>query len=177
MTRYFMTIPEAGWLILDAAALGRTGDLFVLDMGQPVRILDLANDLVRLSGRAPDSVTIEFTGLRPGEKLHESLFYEHEVVEPTEVAKVLRAASPPSTVDVRGAVAELLTWATSQHDSDLRRRVFELVDDLASPSVLGDRKSAPGVTADNVLAFPRLAEPAASADPTRRLATQTAAPQ
>jgi FlaA1/EpsC-like NDP-sugar epimerase len=176
MTRYFMTIPEAGWLILDAAALGRTGDLFVLDMGQPVRILDLATDLVRLSGRAPDSVTIEFTGLRPGEKLHESLFYAHEVVEPTEVAKVLRAGSAPSTVDVRGRVDELLTWATSQHDNDLRRRVFELVDDLAGPSPVGDPGSELEGTAGNVLAFPRL-DPGAAAEPTRRLATRSAAPQ
>jgi FlaA1/EpsC-like NDP-sugar epimerase len=83
MTRYFMTIPEAAWLILDAAALGRTGDLFVLDMGEPVRIMDLAHDLVRLAGRDPDAQPIEITGLRPGEKLHEELFYDAERVEPT----------------------------------------------------------------------------------------------
>jgi FlaA1/EpsC-like NDP-sugar epimerase len=155
MTRYFMTIPEAGWLILDAAALGRTGDLFVLDMGQPVKILDLAKDLVRLSGRTPDSVIIEFTGLRPGEKLHESLFYEHETVEPTEVAKVLRAAAPPSTVDVQVRVAELLGWATSQHDEELRRGVFALVGDLAGPAGAADHEPRPEVAADNVVAFPR----------------------
>ena len=78
MTRYFMTIPEAAWLILDAAALGPNGDLFVLDMGEPVRILDLARDLVRLAGRDPDSQPIEIVGLRPGEKLHEELFYDME---------------------------------------------------------------------------------------------------
>jgi FlaA1/EpsC-like NDP-sugar epimerase len=176
MTRYFMTIPEAGWLILDAAALGQTGDLFVLDMGQPVRILDLANDLVRLSGRTPDSVIIEFTGLRPGEKLHESLFYEHEVVEPTEVAKVLRAASAPSTVDIRRRVADLLQWATSQHDDDLRRVVFELVEDLAGPSGVGEGESRPS-PADNVLAFPRQPESPVGPEPSRLAATQTAAPQ
>ena len=60
-----MTIPEAAWLILDAAALGAPGDLFVLDMGEPVRIMDLAQDLVRLAGRDPASVPIEFVGLRP----------------------------------------------------------------------------------------------------------------
>jgi FlaA1/EpsC-like NDP-sugar epimerase len=74
MTRFFMTIPEAAWLILDAAALGRDGDLFVLDMGEPVRIMDLARDLVRLAGRDPESQPIETVGLRPGEKLHEELF-------------------------------------------------------------------------------------------------------
>ena len=66
MTRYFMTIPEAAWLILDAAALGASGDLFVLDMGEPVRIIDLARDLVRLAGRDPDSQPIEIVGPAPG---------------------------------------------------------------------------------------------------------------
>ncbi len=66
MTRFFMTIPEAAWLILDAAALGRNGDLFVLDMGEPVRIMDLARDLVRLSGRDPDSQPMQIVGLRAG---------------------------------------------------------------------------------------------------------------
>src|SRR6185295_7282530 len=76
MTRFFMTIPEASRLILDAAALGRGADLFVLDMGEPIRIMDLAHDLVRLAGRDPDSQPIEIIGLRPGEKLHEELFYD-----------------------------------------------------------------------------------------------------
>jgi FlaA1/EpsC-like NDP-sugar epimerase len=88
MTRYFMTIQEAGSLILDAAAIGRQGDLFVLDMGEPVRILDLARDLIRLSGRDSDSVPIRYTGVRPGEKLNEQLFYDSETVEPTEAPKL-----------------------------------------------------------------------------------------
>ena len=100
-----MTIPEASWLILDAAALGESGDLFVLDMGEPVRIMDLARDLVRLAGRDPDTQPMEIVGLRPGEKLHEELFYDEEDVEPTDVAKILRANAepPPDTVreDVR----------------------------------------------------------------------------
>ena len=95
MTRFFMTIPEASWLILDAAALGRDGDLFVLDMGEPVRIMDLARDLVRLAGRDPESQPIETVGLRPGEKLHEELFYDAELVEPTASAKVLWARTWP----------------------------------------------------------------------------------
>ena len=93
MTRYFMTIPEASRLILEAALIGRPGDLFVLDMGEPVRIVDLARDLARLAGRDPDSVPIEFIGLRPGEKVHESLFYAAEAAEPTRHPKVLRTRS------------------------------------------------------------------------------------
>ena len=79
MTRYFMTIPEASRLILEASLLGEPGDLFVLDMGEPVRIVDLARDLARLAGRDPDSVPIQYIGLRPGEKLHEALFYDAEI--------------------------------------------------------------------------------------------------
>ena len=91
MTRFFMTIPEAARLILEASLFGEPGDLFVLDMGDPVKIVDLARDLARLAGRDPDSVPIQYIGLRPGEKLHESLFYDAEAIESTGHPKVLRA--------------------------------------------------------------------------------------
>jgi FlaA1/EpsC-like NDP-sugar epimerase len=91
MTRFFMTIPEAARLILEASLIGESGDLFVLDMGDPIRIVDLARDLARLAGRDPDSVPIQYIGLRPGEKLHESLFYDAEAIESTRHPKVLRA--------------------------------------------------------------------------------------
>ena len=127
MTRYFMTMEEAGWLILDAAAIGRAGDLFVLDMGDPVRIVDMARDLIRLTGRPDGSVPIRFTGLRPGEKLHERLFYNTETVAPTDVDKILRvadAAPPPGIVDSARA---LLALALGDRDDELRESLFELV--------------------------------------------------
>ena len=120
MTRFFMTIPEASWLILDAAALGRDGDLFVLDMGKPVRIMDLARDLTRLAGRDPESQLIETVGLRPGEKLHEELFYDTEEVEPTASTKVLRAIAPVSAINVREHARQLLTMATGEDEAALR---------------------------------------------------------
>ncbi len=125
MTRFFMTIPEAAWLILDAAALGTTGDLFVLDMGEPVRIMDLAHDLVRLAGRDPESQPIEIVGLRPGEKLHEELFYASEHVQPTENPKVLRAAAdlPPGTV--RDDVERMMGLATGHTEELLRRALLD----------------------------------------------------
>ena len=84
MRRYFMTIPEACQLVLQAAAMGKGGDLFILDMGQPVKIVDLARDLIRLSGLVPDrDVEIRYTGLRPGEKLYEELSLGEEDTEKT----------------------------------------------------------------------------------------------
>jgi FlaA1/EpsC-like NDP-sugar epimerase len=93
VTRYFMTIPEAVSLMLQAFAIGSKGDILVLDMGQPVRILDMAKTLIRLSGIPQDQVKISFSGLRPGEKLFEDLFYDFEGRTVTEAQKVLRTQS------------------------------------------------------------------------------------
>ena len=110
MTRFFMTIPEAAWLILDAAALGTTGDLFVLDMGEPVKVMDLARDVARLAGRDPDAQPIQIMGLRPGEKLHEELFYASEQVEPTGTSKVMRVTWSDWT--------RVSTWAGAQPSAE-----------------------------------------------------------
>jgi FlaA1/EpsC-like NDP-sugar epimerase len=134
MTRYFMTIPEASWLILDAAALGQPGDLFVLDMGEPIRIMDLARDVTRLAGRDPDSQPIEITGLRPGEKLHEELFYDDEQVVPTTSPKVLRALAEEPPVDIRACVGRLLETATGTHDAELRAELSRIVGGIQGPS-------------------------------------------
>jgi FlaA1/EpsC-like NDP-sugar epimerase len=127
MTRYFMTIQEAGWLILDAAAIGTPGDLFVLDMGEPVRIMDMARDLVRLSGRDPMDVDIVFTGLRPGEKLSEKLYYDAEMVRETEVPKIARVLDPQPPRDVRNVVARLLSLADGDREPKLREALFDAV--------------------------------------------------
>jgi FlaA1/EpsC-like NDP-sugar epimerase len=91
MTRYFMTIPEAAQLVLQAGALGRGGEIFVLDMGEPVKILDLATDLIHLSGHSEEEVEIVFTGLRPGEKLFEELYDPNEIRLRTPHPKIFRA--------------------------------------------------------------------------------------
>ncbi len=88
--RFFMITPEAVALVLQAFALGNHGDILVLDMGEPVRILDLARSLIRLSGKSEHDVEIQFTGLREGEKLNEELFYGHERVVPTACEKIKR---------------------------------------------------------------------------------------
>jgi FlaA1/EpsC-like NDP-sugar epimerase len=127
MTRYFMTIQEAGWLILDAAAIGRPGDVLVLDMGEPVRIMDLATDLIRLSGRDVDRVPIQITGLRPGEKLHEKLFYEFENVEPTDVTKILRVQESVVPSDIVEQSRRLLAKALGDTEPELRESLFETI--------------------------------------------------
>ena len=147
MTRYFMTIPEASWLILDAAALGTNGDLFVLDMGEPIRIVDLARDLVRLAGRDPDTQPMDIVGIRPGEKIHEELFYQAEQVEPTSVAKVLRAIAAAPPTNVREHAFELLALATGAREDELRTALLKYAtkadepqpDDLAETTASGLR--------------------------------------
>jgi FlaA1/EpsC-like NDP-sugar epimerase len=99
--RYFMLIPEAVHLVLQAASLREQGGSYILDMGDQIRVLDLAKNLIRLSGFVPgQEISIEFTGLRPGEKLHEELIGENEIAEPSSIDKILRIRSTiPSILD------------------------------------------------------------------------------
>jgi FlaA1/EpsC-like NDP-sugar epimerase len=95
MTRFFMTIPEAVRLVVQAGAMGGRGQVYVLDMGKPVKILDLAKQMIELSGRTEDEIGIRFVGARAGEKLHEELWSDGETVGPTSHPKIMRAARAP----------------------------------------------------------------------------------
>jgi FlaA1/EpsC-like NDP-sugar epimerase len=134
MRRYFMTIPEAVQLVLQAGALGRGGELFMLDMGEPVRIVDLARDMIRLSGLEEGSdIEIEFTGIRPGEKLYEEMFFTHEIAEPTEHPKVLRARNGQHGVCTDLEIAGLVEAAGSDINEDrLRVELRSLVPDFVT---------------------------------------------
>jgi FlaA1/EpsC-like NDP-sugar epimerase len=102
MTRYFMTIPEAVGLVLQTATLGCGGDLFILDMGQPVKILDMARQMIELSGYKPDvDIEIRIVGMRPGEKLFEELRHSDEDHQPTDHPRIfrLRSEKPPENID------------------------------------------------------------------------------
>ncbi|MBK9243956.1 MAG: polysaccharide biosynthesis protein [Burkholderiales bacterium] len=106
-TRYFMSIPEASQLVLQAAALGDGGQIFVLEMGKPVRILDVAKTIIQLSGRSEEEIEIRFTGLRPGEKLHEEVFTSDELTDRTSHPSVRVAKARPVDISLEALLEGL----------------------------------------------------------------------
>jgi FlaA1/EpsC-like NDP-sugar epimerase len=118
MTRYFMTIPEAVGLVLQTATLGLGGEIFILDMGQPVKIIDMARQMIELSGYKPDiDIEIKITGLRPGEKLFEELRHDDETHEPTEHPRIFKLRSEPRPDDAEVWLAELRAAAGTPQTS------------------------------------------------------------
>jgi len=115
ITRYFMSIPEAAQLVMQAGLMGEGGEIFVLDMGEPVKIVDLAKDMIRLSGFTEDEIRIEFSGLRPGEKLYEELLADDEQTLPTPHEK-LRIASA-RLVD-QAWVSSMIQWVLTTLNKD-----------------------------------------------------------
>ncbi len=131
--RYFMTIPEAARLVLQAAAIGESGQVLVLDMGEPVRIVDLARQLIRLAGHTPEEIAIEFTGLRAGEKLFEELLADADdtIATPVDRLRVARL------LDHSDDLHPLLTWAattSATRSLEVRERLRAVVHEYAAPS-------------------------------------------
>ena len=133
--RYFMTIPEAAQLVLEAGSFAHSGEVFVLDMGEPVRILDLAEKLIRLSGHVPyGDIEIREVGLRPGEKLYEELLMSNEHLRKTENEKIFVEERP--VVDRAQLCSQLmrLREAAEQNDRELVfQRMHELVPTFRTP--------------------------------------------
>jgi FlaA1/EpsC-like NDP-sugar epimerase len=136
MTRYFMTIPEASRLVIQAGALGRNGAVYVLDMGTPVRIEDLACDMVRLSGYNEDEIEIVYSGLRPGEKMAEELLTEEERISATRYEDILMAHPDLPADPGFLACVSALTEAADRRDMDA---LAEHLSDLVPGFNLGDR--------------------------------------
>ena len=152
VTRYFMTIPEASQLIMQAAAVASHAAIYTLDMGEPVPIRMLAEQMIRLAGKQPGrDIAIVYTGLRPGEKLHEVLFHEDEHYRPTSHSKILEAvAREVSSEQVRGGV-ERLREAVARYDEAVLEQVLrELVPEFA-PAAQVQELPAPSST---VVQFP-----------------------
>ena len=134
MRRYFMTIPEATRLVLQAGAIGSGGEVFCLDMGEPVRIYDLALDLIRLSGLTEgEDIEIVFNGVRPGEKLYEELFFSGDEVLKTSHPKIMKARYDAPDLRVYMQIVQLIESAMrNASDSYLRRSLEEIVPDFQS---------------------------------------------
>ena len=126
MRRYFMLIPEAVSLVLQAGAMGHGGELYVLDMGEPVNITEMAETLIRLHGHEPyKDVEITFTGVRPGEKLYEELFYDPDHVDRTSHEKIFLSCLQEESELLIERVKEILS--TAPDDRAARQRIFSLV--------------------------------------------------
>ena len=136
ITRYFMTIPEAAQLVLQAGGFAHGGEIFVLDMGKPVKIYDLAENLIKLSGYEPHvDIQIEVTGLRPGEKLYEELLMDEEGLQKTQNEKIF-IAQPGNfeLTQVKANIQELLNIATTKGIQELKNKLKEVVSTYEEPS-------------------------------------------
>jgi FlaA1/EpsC-like NDP-sugar epimerase len=129
VTRYFMTIPEAVGLVLQAGTLGQGGEIFVLDMGEPVKIVDLATQMIELSGyRAGEDIEIQFSGLRPGEKLFEELSHHKEQLLETGHPKIFRFVSQPADLSqIENFLSQLYPQLYTASPGDLKLTIKELV--------------------------------------------------
>ena len=143
MKRYFMLIPEAVQLVLTASALGSGGEIFVLDMGEQIKIVELAENIIRLSGFIPHKeIKIEYTGLRPGEKMYEELFDESEKVIPTSREKLrIAVPSPPSIEDLNEVILKLKYIVRNNCADEVIPTIQKIIHNFKSPY-----KKIPGVT-------------------------------
>jgi len=134
MTRYFMTITEATQLIMESSAVGAGGEIFILDMGEPIKVAFLAEEMIKLSGMKPgEDIHITYTGLRPGEKLHEELFYPNEIPRDTGHDKIHLAEGPEMDWHVVHSIIERITGAVEQCDTlEIKKLVCHLVPEYAA---------------------------------------------
>ena len=131
INRYFMSIPEAAQLVLQAASMGRGGEVFVMDMGEPVKIVDLARNMIRLSGYTEEDIRIEFSGLRPGEKLFEELLADSETTRETPHPKLRIARSRPVAADFLHVLTNWLEAPKPLADDAVRQALLRWVPEYS----------------------------------------------
>ena len=129
--RYFMSIPEAAQLVLQSAVMGKGGEIFVMDMGDPVKIYDLAKDLIQLSGFGEEEIKIVYTGLRPGEKLYEELLADEESTLPTPHAKLRIASARPVEMQWLNSVLKWLTQPQALHGDQVKQELSHWVPEYS----------------------------------------------
>ena len=135
MVRYFMTIPEASQLVMQAGTMGKGGEIFVLDMGEPVKIVDLARDLIHLSGKSESEIQIVFTGTRPGEKLFEELGFDEEKMDRTGHPKIyVGKLKPVDREFVLTGIEKLKQLRDSQDNAAVRAAMHEIVPEMTEPA-------------------------------------------
>ncbi|MDC0127593.1 polysaccharide biosynthesis protein [Methylophilaceae bacterium] len=133
ITRYFMSIPEASQLVLQASMMGLGGEIFVLEMGKPIKILDLAKDMIKLSGLHKDEIKIIFTGLRPGEKLFEELLANHEFTKPTKHKKIRIAVTTKLKQKFSNkAIIKWINYSSDMNEAKIKKELKRWVKDYKS---------------------------------------------
>lgn len=125
MTRYFMTIPEASRLVIQAGVIARGGEVFVLDMGEPVKIVDLAKNLIRLSGYSEEEIQITYTGIRPGEKMYEELLGENEILPGEVFEKIYKGRTPDVNFEV---IEQLIERFIEVENEELTDRLVNIAN-------------------------------------------------
>jgi FlaA1/EpsC-like NDP-sugar epimerase len=156
ITRYFMTIPESCQLILQASVMGEGGEIFVLDMGEPIKISFLAEQMIRLSGKVPgEDIEIVYTGLRPGEKLFEELFHENEALQSTRHSKILLARYRKANWQHLNQVLEHMQGACELYsEGQLRSLLKELVPEWSGVAPVREQSAVTVRSEGSVVALP-----------------------
>lgn len=132
ITRYFMSIEEASRLVLKASAIAQGGEIFVLDMGEPLKIIDLARALIRFSGHVPDrDIKIKITGLRPGEKITEELFYENDHLEPTGLERIMVAIADRVSPSILSEQGQFLARLDQENVADIRAEIKRFIPEFS----------------------------------------------
>ena len=152
ITRYFMSIPEAAQLVMQAGLMGQGGEIFVLDMGEPVKIADLATNMIRLSGFDTDQMKIVFTGLRPGEKLYEELLADDEHTLPTAHPKLRIAQARKADIIW---VRDLISWIRAVRNEDemtIKTQMMQWISEYQAQLESADKNmQAPIVDVKNII--------------------------